>query len=378
LQRKHLSLTISIQIFMKGRPDLRRSIIQNFPAIQNFTNAGHKIDEDNILVTIGVIGGIQTMIDSLCKPDDEIIFFEPIYPNHMGNGIVKGNVRLRTVRMQYNEKINQFEIDYEALKKALNDKTRLIIITSPHNPTAKVFTTEEYLKLTEIFQDYPNLIIIEDCAYFLYYEDGKKPIPFATIKPENFEKTITFYSGGKMYNVTGLRIGIAVGNKKLLSEASSSFAMTFHMAPIFEQMIIRDNMKSANELDGNSRDFYEATRQDINERVKRVQKEFETLDIPLIICEGTYYLLMDIEKFRSKVDEKYMRDLNTGEIVSKELDKAFCRMLYVEKLVGLFPLSVFYFGDNIPDNFVRISVNRNDEDMDYFFNALKACLIKLG
>jgi len=148
------------------------------------------------------------------------------------------------------------------------------------------------------------------------------------------------------------------------------------MPPMFEQMIVRDNMKSANELDEKSLDYYEATRQDINGRMRRVEREFGKLGIPSITFEGTYYLLIDVERLRKKIDEKYMRDLNTGEIMSNQLDKAFCRMMYLEKQIGMFPLSALYFGENIPDNFVRIALNRNDEDIQYLVDAFKTWFIK--
>jgi aspartate/methionine/tyrosine aminotransferase len=67
-----------------------------------------------------------------------------------------------------------------------------------------------------MLEEFPNAIVLEDRAYWLYYEDEIVPIPFASINPDNFEKSIAFYSCGKMFNTTGLRIGVGIGPKKLL------------------------------------------------------------------------------------------------------------------------------------------------------------------
>ena len=356
---------------MTGKRDLCQSIIDNFPEIKHFKEAGYELNPSNILITAGAVGGINSSIDALCEADDEVLLFEPIYPFHMGKILLRKDIKLRTVRMRYNSKINQFEFDYEALKNVLNSKTRLMIITNPHNPTTRVFTKEEYKRISEIIQDYPNLIVLEDAAYFLYYGDEHKLVPFATVNTNNFERTITFYSAGKMYNITGTRLGIAVLSKSLRSKIAAIFPMELHLSASLEQMIIRDDLVSANEKDKDSRDFYEVTRLDIVDRALRVERKLKEYGIKVIDYEGTYYLIFDVESYRGKIEEKYYYLLDEPKKRSNELDKAFCRMLFIDKKVGIFPLFCLYFGEDIPDNFVRVSINRNDADLEIFFDSLE-------
>jgi len=238
-----------------------------------------------------------------------------------------------------------------------------------------VFTKEEYLKITEIIQDYPNIVILEDVAYFQYYGDAHKPIPFATITSGNFEKTITFYSAGKMYNVTGIRVGIVVGPEKYVDEMHKIFTTELRLASVFDQMVMKENMISANDLNENNENYYESTRKDIIQRVKTVEKEFTALGMKMVNYEGTYYIILDIENWRGKIKKKYYQKLDDDDKTeTRELDKAFCRMLFLEEKIGMIPLSCIYFGKDAPDNFVRVSINRSDEDLKFLIDGCKSLL----
>lgn len=218
---KNLADTASVSDYqyasIQGRPDLLESIVKNFPETKRFNDAGINLTVKNVHCTSGAVSGFGSCIEAFCKADEEVILFEPIYPFHAGKVYLR-NLTLKTVRLVYNPKINQFELDFEALKKILTPKSRLMIITNPNNPTCKVFSKEEYKKISEIIKDYPNLIVVEDAAYFLYYDEAFKPIPYAVVNPEDFKRAITFYSNGKMYNITGVRLGISFGPEDLLKK----------------------------------------------------------------------------------------------------------------------------------------------------------------
>ncbi len=99
-------------------------------------------------------------------------------------------------------------MDFESLKKSLTQKTRIFIIINPCNPACNVWSKQQYETLSKIIQDYPNLIVFEDSAYFLYHNDQNPYVPFGSLSQQNFDRSITFYSAGKMLNITGTRLGI--------------------------------------------------------------------------------------------------------------------------------------------------------------------------
>jgi len=359
---------------MEGRIDLRESVLDNFPEVQRFLKAGINLNAENVLISSGAVSGINSTIGRLCEnSDDEVLIFEPMYPFHMGKVVLK-NLTLKTVRQQYDPQTRKFRIDFEALKKALSPKTKIIIICNPNNPTCKVFTKEEYQQISEIIKDFPNLVVIEDAVYFLYHNDAHQPIPYAVVNPQDFQRTITFYSGGKMYNITGTRLGIALGPEELLAKVAEIYPLEVQCVPVFEQMVIRENLKSANEKNQHGRDFYEETRKDIVRRGKLIEEEVGKLGIKTAIIEGSYYAIFDVEALREEIDRKYYKRLDKPEESTPELDKAFCRMLFLEKKIGLIPLSHLYFGGDVPDNLVRVAINRNDDDLKYLLDSLKRLL----
>ena len=356
-----------------GRQDLRQSVLDNFPEVKRFTEAKIDLTLDNILISSGAVSGIAACIDAFCEVDDEVILFEPIYPLHLPK-IIGKNLTLKTVRMNYNSEISSFEVDYEALRRTLTPKSKVLVLCNPNNPACNVYTKEEYQKISEIIRDYPNLIVVEDSAYFLYYSDDQKPTPFAVVNPQDFHRSVTFYSGGKMYNVTGLRVGIAVGPKDVLARTADIYLTETQLQSAFEQMMIREDMASANEKNEEGIDYYEETRRDVVRRGEFITEELKGCRIKAARDNGTYFILFDVEGMRDYVDEKYYYKMDDSGEKTPELDKAFCRMLYLEKKVGFFPLSQLYFGEKGPDNLVRVSKNRNDADLEYMIKSIKELL----
>lgn len=101
----------------------------------------------------------------------------------------------------------------------MSNKTKLLILNSPHNPTGKCFSFEELLEITKILDKFPNCLVISDEVYNFLTFENQIHIPFSTIK-DNWFKTVTIYSGGKLLNATGWRIGWAIGPEKLIKYGS--------------------------------------------------------------------------------------------------------------------------------------------------------------
>jgi len=104
---------------------------------------------------------------------------------------------------------HEFKLDLDSLKAALNEKTRLIILNTPHNPTGKVFSRAELLEITEILEGFPHVFVISDEVYDFLTFDDHEHVMFANLK-NNWEKTITVFSGGKQFSCTGWKIGWSI------------------------------------------------------------------------------------------------------------------------------------------------------------------------
>lgn len=120
--------------------------------------------------------------------------------------------------MRLNEK-KEWYFDFDIFEKSITPKTKMVILTNPHNPTGKIFTEAEIKKLTEILKKHPQVTVLSDDVYYFLPFDGRKYVNFANYCPENWAKTITVFSSGKMLNATGWKVGWTIGPQELVSQA---------------------------------------------------------------------------------------------------------------------------------------------------------------
>jgi aspartate/methionine/tyrosine aminotransferase len=152
------------------------------------------------------------------------------------------------------------------------------------------------------------------------------------------------------------------------------FPADLQLTSQIDQLVVRDSLISAKETYENYNSFYDFSNMDIQNRINQICQELNSMGINTVKWEGTYYIVLNIENLRNKLPEKYFFTDNGVKI--KELDKAFCRAAFLEKKVGLIPLSNHYFGQFAYDNFIRVAINRNDKDLDLLLEVIKSLINK--
>ncbi len=112
--------------------------------------------------------------------------------------------------------IDEWDVDWELLGKTFNEKTKAFLVNTPHNPTGKVFTLEELKKFEEILKKWPRVLVVEDIVYeHINYIENQKPfyLPrFAQLSEEMWNRTVSVCSAGKLFSMTGCRVGWNIGN----------------------------------------------------------------------------------------------------------------------------------------------------------------------
>ena len=146
----------------------------------------------------------------LCEPGDEVVTFEPYYDSYAASIALAGAVR-RTVPLRWPE----FAVDEAALRAAFSERTRLVLLNSPHNPTGKVFTRAE-LELVAALAVEHGAVVVTDEVYEHLVFDGLAHVPMATL-PGMAERTLTISSAGKTFSVTGWKVGWVSGPAELVS-----------------------------------------------------------------------------------------------------------------------------------------------------------------
>jgi aspartate/methionine/tyrosine aminotransferase len=359
----------------RGMDQLLNSISENFSHIfygEAKSETSRKVPIDQIFVTAGGLGVTKALLNTLIKnKDDEIVTFDPYYPYYYGfQKLYNTQGKFVTVPLEYNEKTKIISYNFQKLEQTLTEKTKLLILINPHNPNCNVFTVEEYLKITEIIDKFPNLMVLEDAAYFPYLLGGKKVVHFANVSPKNANRTLTAFSGGKVFNVTGLRVGWCIGNEKLIKELGYVTMLDISHTPSFEQMVIAKDLKSAEE-----EKFFDQV-------AKNSEKNFEIFDsfmkkykMTVLKPEGTYYCLVDVSCYRDQIPMKYYYRPN-GEYC-QYLDQAFSRIL-LEKNIGFMPMTPTQNSPQKVDCLVRVSLNRKEEDLRLVENVLEQLQKEFG
>jgi N-succinyldiaminopimelate aminotransferase len=195
-----------------GTPELRNAITEHQRRCY-----GLDYDSDaEVLVTAGATEAIAASLLALVHTGDEVVLFEPYYDSYAASVALAG-ARRRVVTLERDG--DRFGFDPQALRRAVTDRTRVLVLNTPHNPTGTVFTAEELTVVAEVAVDH-DLVVISDEVYEHLTFDGRAHVPIATL-PGMRERTITISSAGKTFSVTGWKIGWACAPPPLLAAVRS-------------------------------------------------------------------------------------------------------------------------------------------------------------
>ncbi|MGW0737148.1 pyridoxal phosphate-dependent aminotransferase [Streptomyces sp. NPDC002851] len=188
-----------------GIPELRTAIAEH-----QRRRYGLAFDPDTeVLVTAGATEAIAATLLALVEPGDEVIAFEPYYDSYAASIALAGGRRVPlTLRAP------DFRPDLDALRDAVTDRTRLLLLNSPHNPTGMVLTREELTAIAELAVE-RDLIVVTDEVYEHLVFDGEH-IPLISL-PGMRERTVSISSSGKTFSFTGWKVGWVTGAAALVT-----------------------------------------------------------------------------------------------------------------------------------------------------------------
>lgn len=308
---------------MPGVPELRKSISDK---IEKLYNCNYDF-ENEITITAGATQALYTAISVLINPGDEAIIFEPAYDSYAPSVIANGGkpvfISLETP---------DFSIPWEQVIKAINNKTKLIIINSPHNPTGAIINREDIAELEKIVSN-KDIFVISDEVYEHIVFDNYRHISICESEILR-KKSFVISSFGKTFHTTGWKIGYCAAPKLLTEEFRKlhQFIVFAVNTPI--QFAYADFLKDEiNYLNINS--FYQTKRDYFLEMISG--SKFKTLH-----SFGTYFQLLDYSDISS------LDDFN------------FCVEL-IEKIgVAAIPLSPFY-ANPTNQKLIRICFAKRDK-----------------
>ena len=194
-------------VHMNGYIPLREAIAEKVAYLYKTT-----INPDTqITVTPGGTYALYTALTTILQPGDEVIVFEPAYDSYIP-AIELNGAKAITIQLTFPD----YKIDWEKVKKSITEKTRGIIINSPHNPTGSVLSADDIAQLREVVKD-TAIIIISDEVYEHLIMDGHQHESILKY-PDLLERSFVSFSFGKVYHCTGWKLGYSIAPEALMKE----------------------------------------------------------------------------------------------------------------------------------------------------------------
>ena len=166
---------------------------------------GLRVDpRSEVLVTVGATEAIAATLLALVRPGDEVVTFEPYYDSYAAMIGLAGGVR-RTSVLRFPD----FAVDEESLRAAFTDRTRVVLLNTPHNPTGRVFSRAELDLVCALAREHDAWVVTDEVYEHLVF-DGAEHVPVATL-PGMRERTLTISSAGKTFSTTGWKVGWVTG-----------------------------------------------------------------------------------------------------------------------------------------------------------------------
>ncbi len=278
-----------------GSKNLREAI-----AAKTKWNLGLEVDPDReVVVTCGSTEAmIATMLGTL-NPGDEVILFEPFYENYGPDSILT-EVTPRYVTLHTPD----WTFDPDELRAAFNEKTKAIIITTPHNPTGKVFTREELRIIADLCIEFDAFAFTDEIYEHIYYPDETrevKHVAMATLDGMR-ERTVTINGMSKTYSVTGWRVGYAIAPPEITDAIRKvhDFLTVGAAAPLQEAGVTALNMPPT---------YYDYLQQFYQKRRDFLLGVLEESGFKCFKPDGAYYIMTDISEFGFASDIEFTKHM---------------------------------------------------------------------
>lgn len=288
---------------------------------------------DEVMVTVGGSEGIDMLFRVMLEEGDEVILPTPCYVSYDPIAKMCG---AKVVEVELKQE-NNFRLTARDLKKAITDKTKILVLPFPGNPTGAIMEEEDLLAVADVIKDTDIFVMTDEIYAELTYGEYHH-VSFASI-PGMKERTVVINGFSKSYAMTGWRLGYALGPRPIIDAMATLHQVAVICAPITSQYAA---VVAMNECDGE----IDAMRHQYDMRRRFLINELNAIGLPCYNAQGAFYVFADIR--------------GTG-MTSEQ----FCEKLLLEGHVAVIPGNAF---GKAGEGFVRISYSYS---LDHLMEATK-------
>lgn len=282
----------------RGTLSFRESLVRK---LRDFNGLDYGVDE--VLVTNGLTHASFAAFMAAIDPGDEVILLDPFYPQHVGKTELAGG----KVVIAELDKANGFAISRETIAAKITDRTRIIVLVNPANPTGRVYTREELQHVADLAIEHDLLVLSDEVYEYITY-GAARHVSIASL-PRMRERTISCYAFTKAYSMDGWRIGYLAADSRLMP-AILRVAMTdvTHV-----NVFVQEGARAA--VDGPQDGMQAIVEADRRKRDVVVQALNQMPGVSCVEPEGTIYAFPDITGTGLKSQDLAMRILEEAHVV---------------------------------------------------------------
>lgn len=313
---------------MMGLPALREAVAAH-------ARRFHGLDVDwrtEVMVTSGATEALAACLFGLLEPGDEVVLFQPLYDSYVP--IIR---RAGAVPRLVTLKPPGWTFTAADLEAAFGPRTKLVLMNTPQNPAAKVWTRDELALLADACLAHDTLAVCDEVYEHLVF-DGRPHVPLMTL-PGMRDRTLRIGSAGKTFSLTGWKVGYVTGAAALLQPVAKAHQfLTFTTPPNLQAAVAYGLAKEDA--------YFSGLAAEMQGKRDRLTAGLAAAGLHVLPAEGTYFVTVD---------------LRASGIA--EADADFCKRITVEAGVAAIPVSAFY-EEGAPDHLIRFCVCKKDETLD--------------
>jgi aspartate/methionine/tyrosine aminotransferase len=310
---------------MMGLPELRQAMAEHDRRFY-----GLDLDwQREVLVTSGGGEALADCIFGIVEPGDEVVLIEPLYEMYLPLVRRAGGLA-RMVRIEP----PAWELPRAALEAACNERTKMILLNTPHNPSGKVFDRDELGFIADLAKRWDAYVMCDEVFEHIVFQ-GAAHVPLMTL-PGMRERCLRIASAGKIFSMTGWKVGFIVGAPAVLAPVAKAHQfITFTTPPNLQKAVAYGLGKE----DG----YFSSLAGDLERKRDLLAGGLRDAGFKVLTSQGTYFVNVDIRSVGFNGD-----------------DVAFCRHITTEAGVTALPVSALYSGDDVR-HFVRFACCKQDD-----------------
>jgi aspartate aminotransferase len=324
-----------------GTPELKQAVIAKFRRENGF-----EFKPDQILVSCGGKQSFYNLAQAILDPGDEVVIPTPYWVSYPDMALLAGGAPV----LVHAGADQQFKITPAQLKAAITEKTKLVVINSPSNPTGMAYTREELAALGEVLREAPRAVIATDDMYEHILWTSEPFVNILNVRPDLAPRTMVLNGVSKAYSMTGWRIGYAGGPEEVIRAMKKVQSQSTSNPTSISQVAAQAALEGPQDCIGTMRAAFKQRHDYVVERLNRIP------GVQCLPTDGTFYVFPKVHGM-----------IDALQSVSNDLELA--EFLIERAGVALVPGSAFGLA-----GYVRISIATSQANLEQALDRIEGAL----